>query len=134
MSTDGSFRLQEIPVHLGMGATAVRQERFTGEPDWYARYGARHAADGAEGRLVTMHTFSEPWDSWEVHPHGEELVVCTEGNITLHQEIEGQVRTTTLGPGEAVINPPGVWHTADVTGTATALFITAGMGTENRPR
>jgi hypothetical protein len=27
-----------------------------------------------------------------------------------------------------------VWHTADVVGTATALFITAGMGTQNRPR
>jgi len=27
-----------------------------------------------------------------------------------------------------------VWHTADPAGQATVLFITAGMGTENRPR
>ena len=40
----------------------------------------------------------------------------------------------TLGPGEAVINPRGVWHTADVEDPATVLFITAGAGTENRPR
>ncbi len=33
-----------------------------------------------------------------------------------------------------MINEPGVWHTADVESTATALFITAGLGTEHRPR
>ena len=81
-----------------------------------------------------MHTFSEPWDSWEVHPSGEELVLCIEGSITLHQEVDGEVRSMTIHSGEAIINPPGVWHTADVAGTATALFITAGLGTEGRPR
>lgn len=129
-----SFRLSDTPVHLGLGATVAPQERFTGEPAWYERYAARTAGDGAEGRLVTMHTFSEPWDSWEVHPNGEELVVCIDGEITLYQDMGGETRRTTIGKGDAVINPPGVWHTADVAATATALFITAGMGTENRPR
>jgi quercetin dioxygenase-like cupin family protein len=128
------FRLGETPVHLGLGATVVRQAPFTGDMTWYQAYGERNAGDGVEGRLVIMHTFTEPWDSWEVHPHGEELVVCTEGLITLYQEKDGEVRKTTIRAGEAAINPPGVWHTADVEGTATALFITAGMGTENRPR
>lgn len=36
--------------------------------------------------------------------------------------------------GDYAINPRGVWHTADVAGHATALFITAGVGTEHRPR
>ena len=39
-----------------------------------------------------------------------------------------------LRTGEYAINPPGVWHTADVESEATALFITAGLGTELRPR
>jgi hypothetical protein len=42
-----------------------------------------------------------------------------------------------LGLGGLVVplaNPPGWWHTADVTGSATALFITAGLGTEHRAR
>jgi quercetin dioxygenase-like cupin family protein len=39
-----------------------------------------------------------------------------------------------LQPGEYAINPPGAWHTADVDGRATALFVTAGMGTQHRPR
>jgi mannose-6-phosphate isomerase-like protein (cupin superfamily) len=132
---DGSiFRLADYPVHLGLGARVLPQTQFTGGPAWYEAYAERNAADGAEGRLVTVHTFSEPWDSWEVHPSGEELVLCTEGTITLHQEIDGVVRSATIHSGEAIINPPGVWHTADVAERATVLFITAGIGTENRPR
>jgi len=134
MDDDPTFVLSEFPVHLGLGARVVPQERFTGEIDWYQRYGERHADDGPEGRLVSMHTFGEPWNSWEMHPRGEELVVCTDGMITLHQEVDGAVRSVTLRPGEAIINPPGVWHTADIDGRATALFITAGEGTEVRPR
>jgi len=134
MSDVAAFRLDETPVHLGLGATVVRQDRFTGDLAWYERYAASTTADGAEGRLVTMHTFTEPWTTWEVHPHGEELVVCVAGSITLYQEVDGQVRSVGLRSGEAAVNPPGVWHTADVEGTATALFITAGLGTQNRPR
>jgi hypothetical protein len=35
---------------------------------------------------------------------------------------------------EAVVNPPGTSHTADVERRATALVIAAGVGTERRPR
>lgn len=129
-----AFRLSETPVHLGLGARVVVQPRFTGEMSWYESYGARTQSDGTEGRLVSMHTFSASWDSWEMHPQGEELVVCVAGSVTLHQEVDGIVTTATLGPGEAVINPPGAWHTVDVDGEATALFITAGIGTQIRER
>jgi quercetin dioxygenase-like cupin family protein len=132
--TDSVFKLDEFPVHLGLGATAVPQEKMTGAPDWYQRYGQRHASDGAEGRLVSMYTFSEPWDSWEMHPNGAELVCCVAGEMTLHQEIDGHVRTVTLRAGEAIVNPPGAWHTADINGSATAFFITAGIGTQIRGR
>jgi mannose-6-phosphate isomerase-like protein (cupin superfamily) len=134
MADVSSFRLADFPVHLGLGARVLPQAQFTGEPAWYQSYAERNAADGPEGRLLTVHTFTESWDSWEVHPLGEELALCIQGTITLHQEIDGVVRLATIQSGEAIINPPGVWHTADVTGSATVLFITAGMGTENRPR
>jgi len=39
-----------------------------------------------------------------------------------------------LLPGQYAINEPGTWHTADVSGSATAVFITAGTGTQVRPR
>ena len=121
-------------IHLGLGATAVSQPAFTGM-DWYEGYGARHGADGKEGRLVSLHTFSAPWDSWEMHPEGAEVVACVAGRMTLIQELpDGQTERVELGPNEYAINPPGVWHTADVEGSATAVFITAGIGTQHRPR
>ena len=126
--------LEKHPIHLGLGASAVVQPEFTGEMSWYMGYGERHGADGVEGRLVALHTFSESWDSWEVHPKGSEVVVCISGRITLIQEIEGEEQRVTLEPGQYAINAPGVWHTADVESEATALFITAGEGTDHRPR
>ena len=127
-------KLAEHPIHLGLGATASAQPPFTGM-EWYADYGARNAADGVEGRLVSMHTFAQSWDSWEMHPSGHEVVVCTTGEIVLIQEYpDGRTDRVTLRAGEYAINEPGVWHTADVASEATALFITAGEGTEHRPR
>jgi mannose-6-phosphate isomerase-like protein (cupin superfamily) len=127
--------LEANPLHLGLGATAIVQPEFTGAMDWYAAYGERHGDDGKEGRLVSMHSFSESWTSWEMHPEGDEVVLCISGQITVIQEMaDGSHVRVTIGPGEYMINPPGCWHTADVDGDATALFITAGYGTEGRPR
>jgi mannose-6-phosphate isomerase-like protein (cupin superfamily) len=129
------FDLSSIPIHLGRAGRAEPQEPHTGDMAWYQRYGERNAADGAEGRLVTMHSFAEPWSMWEVHPNGHEVVLCVSGRIVVHQEHpDGTTTSATLEPGSAIINPPGVWHTADVDAPATALFITSGAGTEHRER
>jgi quercetin dioxygenase-like cupin family protein len=125
--------LERFPLHLGLGARAVPQPEFTGM-EWYGAYGERTAADGNEGRLVVLHGFSESWTSWERHPAGDEAVVCTAGEITLIQELPDGTRKVALRAGDYAVNPRGVWHTADVAGHATALFITAGRGTEHRPR
>ena len=127
--------LASFPIHLGLGATVKIEPRFTGAMEWYEDYSERHSADGAEGRLMTLSTFSEPWGMWEMHPSGSELVLCSAGSITLHQEAQdASVFSVRLGPGQYAINDPGVWHTADVEGEATVIFITAGMGTQHRPR
>ena len=126
--------LRSHPVHLGLGARALAQPAFTGA-DWYEAYAARTAGDGAEGRLVSLHDFTGDWDVWEMHPVGDELVVCLTGAITLIQQGEaGEEKAVVLQPGDYAINPAGVWHTADIAVPASALFITAGQGTENRKR
>jgi mannose-6-phosphate isomerase-like protein (cupin superfamily) len=130
--------LETHPIHLGGRATAVAQPAFPRDEramQWYMDYGARHAADGAEGRLVSQFRFTEDWAGWEMHPAGDEVVVCLNGSMTLIQQHPGgeEIRTA-LSAGQYAINPPGVWHTADIAGEATGLFITAGAGTENRPR
>lgn len=126
--------LREFPVHLGLGALAEMQPEFTGM-EWYGDYSNRTAEDGREGRLVAMHDFTESWDSWEMHPHGDEVVICTGGRIVLIQELpDGSGKSVALEAGEYAINPPGIWHTADIEGSASAIFITAGLGTSHRPR
>jgi hypothetical protein len=63
------------------------------------------------------------------------VVLCIAGSIKLYQQMgDGQVTTVMLGPGEYAINEPGIWHTADVEDEATALFVTAGLDTQHRPR
>ena len=121
-------------LHLGANATVVPQPPFTGG-EWYEAYGTRHSGDGVEGRLVSQWTFTENWDSWEMHPFGEEVVLCIAGAMTLHQQFaDGGTAEIKIGPGDYAINPRGCWHTADLTGIAKAIFITPGMGTEGRPR
>ena len=128
-------RLSDHPIHLGLGATAVVEPEFTGGMEWYGGYSERHGGDGAEARLVTMHSFSESWEVWEMHPNGSEVVLCVSGSMVLHQEHrDGSTSEVRLNEGQYAVNEPGVWHTAEVEAPATALFITAGMGTEHRPR
>jgi mannose-6-phosphate isomerase-like protein (cupin superfamily) len=135
----GNANLYKQPIHLGLNAVALVQPEFPGAQfsgmEWYEAYAERTAADGAEGRLVSMHQFSGDWDSWEMHPMGDEVVICIDGTITVHQEMSnGQIATVQLSKGDFVINSRGVWHTADIDSSAAVLFITAGMGTENRLR
>jgi mannose-6-phosphate isomerase-like protein (cupin superfamily) len=126
--------LRTHPIHLGLGAAALPQPAFTGM-EWYEAYARRTQADGAEGRLVSLYDFTADWDSWEMHPAGDEVVVCLAGEITLIQERpDGALHSETLGPGQYLVNPAGTWHTANVRGLASALFVTAGIGTEHRPR
>jgi len=126
--------LYDFPIHLGLGASAVAEPEFTGM-EWYDGYIERHGGDLDEGRLVSLFRFEESWTSWEMHPAGEEVVCCLQGRMTLRQELpDGGRESYELGPGDYAINPRGAWHTADAEEPVVALFITAGKGTENRPR
>jgi len=135
--TDGTS-LETYPIHLGLGAKAEPQPAFPrdeGAMEWYGDYARRNEADGFEGRLVSSYTFTESWPMWEMHPNGSEVVICTAGRMTLHQELaDGTARTVMLEPGRYAVNPAGAWHTADIEGEAAAVFITSGIGTQHRPR
>jgi len=133
-----ALSLEQRPIHLGRGGTAEPQPPFPEGPEamqWYMDYAARHAVDGAEGRLVSMHRFTGDWGSWEMHPAGAEIVICVQGEMELVQEAaDGSHSRTRLAAGGYAINPPGTWHTADIAQEAVALFITAGEGTRHRER
>lgn len=126
--------LYDFPIHLGLGASAISEPRFSGM-DWYEGYGQRHHDDLDEGRLVSLFRFEESWTSWEMHPEGEEVVCVVQGDMILHQQLpDGSRQSIVLGAGDYAINPRGAWHTADASGPVVALFITPGKGTTHRPR
>src|SRR5687767_6999375 len=58
-ATDAVFNIREVPIHLGLGATARPLLDFGWTPEQMAAYGASTAGDGAEGRLVLMDTQSQ---------------------------------------------------------------------------
>jgi mannose-6-phosphate isomerase-like protein (cupin superfamily) len=129
-----AFDLSSTHVHLGLGATAIAIPDFAWTPDFLARYGAEHASDGEEGRLVLIGAGATSWTTWERHPAGEELVVVISGRMTLVQDLDGAEHRVDLEAGQAAINPRNVWHTSDIAEPCRTLFITPGLGTEHRPR
>lgn len=128
------FDLSRTYVHLGRDATATELPDFEWSAECLEAYTDRFAADGDDGRLVCVTPQSATWDSWERHPAGDELVVLLSGRVDVVQELDGAEVTTPLLPGEAVVNPRGVWHRSVVHEPGDALFVTPGRGTEHRPR
>jgi quercetin dioxygenase-like cupin family protein len=126
--------LLATPVHLGLGSRAMPIEGFAWDPDVLKAYGAAVAEDGDEGRMVMIFPATGSWDHWERHPGGEEVVICLSGRMTVRRELDGDVDAIELGPGEAMINPRNVWHTADVAEPGRFMTITPGAGTEHRGR
>jgi quercetin dioxygenase-like cupin family protein len=135
MTADGAepFDLSHTFVHLGSGSTATPLPDFSWSRECVEAYRSRFAEDGPDGRLVCVVAQDATWDGWERHPGGEEVVVLLTGRVDLVQEIEGAEHVVELHPGEALINPAGVWHTARVHEPGMGLFITPGDGTEFRP-
>ncbi|MEU5162716.1 cupin domain-containing protein [Streptomyces sp. NPDC020875] len=126
--------LRTTPVHLGLGSRAKPVEGFSWNPEVLQAYSAAVAADGDEGRLVTIFDGHGPGDHWERHPVGDELVICLSGSVTVTRDMDGAHERVVLGPGEATVNPAGTWHAVDMAGPASILTITAGLGTGHRPR
>jgi hypothetical protein len=131
---DDAFDLATTYVHLGLGATAVQLPEFSWHQKSVMAYLKRFASDRAEGRLVGIVPAARSWSRWERHLEGEELVVQLTGSSDVVQDLDGEYRTIHLTPGQAMINPRGVWHTSDVHQPGQTLFIAAGRRTEYRPR
>jgi mannose-6-phosphate isomerase-like protein (cupin superfamily) len=126
-----TLNLLKDAVHLGAASKALPVFDFGHD---YEKYLIDYCSDGDPGRLVCLYETTSDWESWEAHPAGDELVLVVRGKAELIQEISGKEQRVILGPGEAIINPPGVWHTANVIEPFLALFVTPGPGTTHRPR
>jgi mannose-6-phosphate isomerase-like protein (cupin superfamily) len=126
--------ITKIPVHLGRGGRAAPVDDFEWSPERLAAYDAATRVDGGDGRLVMMFHMAGVWSSWERHPLGDEVVIACTGTHRFVQELDGGECVVEIGPGEALVNPAGVWHTADSGDGGWVVTITPGLDTEHRPR
>lgn len=82
--------------------------------------------------LVQTGNFSEAWPTWEIHPHGDEIVYLLSGVVDFVFWTGDDEQVLRLGkPGSAVVVPKGTWHTVRPLEPASMLFITPGEGTIN---
>ena len=85
--------------------------------------------------LVMRFCFAEDWPTWEMHPHGDEMVYLLEGDTDFVLWRNGQEEVVRVSePGSYVCVPRGVWHTARPHTETCMLFITPGEGTLNEAK
>lgn len=126
-SDDAVIDLKSTYLHLNDGPEVI--ELPVTETFWQE---LPTRTDLGDGRLVSAYVFTEDWDSWEMHPAGEEVVCMLSGAADMHLEEADGVRIVELRGSGAVIVPRGTWHTAKVHEPSHMLFITRGQGTKIR--
>lgn len=123
--------LERVPIHLGERQEVVPIIDFN---DDYDRYIERYCPAGAPGRLVMWAHSATDWPAWECHPAGPEVVIAIAGKAEMIQRFPDGERRVLIGPGQALINPPGVPHTARIIEPFTAIYITPCPDTFHEPR
>lgn len=138
MNTNGPIDLSKTPIHLasapGAGTPSVVLEDFTFDGPSFEAYIDQHCADDAPGRLIMVETTPVDWTTWECHAQGDEIVIVLEGEGDFIQQIDGAEERIPVSAGTALVNPKGVWHTADVRASIRAIYITPCPGTDHKPR
>ena len=128
MSKSGPHRLTETGALLSPALELITK---TITPDFYQQLDADF--DGCKGHvLVAEHAFEGAWPTWEMHPKGDELVYLLEGDCDMVlRTANGDVTIRLDAPGQYVVVPRGVWHTATPHVPSRMLFMTPGEGTRN---
>jgi mannose-6-phosphate isomerase-like protein (cupin superfamily) len=110
---------------------AAREVEVT--PEFWSELMSGERSELEAGRMILQFDFSESWNSWEMHPSGDEIGLLLSGDVELVLERDGGSETVRLSrPGDAVRIPRGVWHTARVNTPASMVFVTPGAGTQHR--
>src|SRR5690242_12277827 len=77
----------------------------------------------AQETLVTVGTGNGDWNHWEMHPHGDEILVTLEGSARMTFQTVGGEESFDLNPGKTLIVPAGVWHRAQMQKNLRMMFI-----------
>lgn len=85
------------------------------------------------GRLITAYHLAEDMGHWEMHPAGEEVLICVSGSAEAVLQRPDGDKAVALSPGLGCIVPSGVWHRVKVLQPGIVVFITPGQGTRHKP-
>lgn len=132
--TTAQSALQLATTHLRLKPDA-RIERLPVGDDFWPRLISGKLGTFHNEYLVTTSSYESNWPQWEQHPVGDEIVILLHGSVDFIVETaEGLQTVEVRKPGDYAFVPMGCWHTADVLEPSTMLFITAGEGTQGKPR
>lgn len=93
---------------------------------------AELARTGENWMLLEFECASD-WETWEMHPHGDEFIYLLSGDVTLQLDDGNAITSVPVQGRGAVIVPRGVWHTAKVHAPSRMLFASLGKDTRHRP-
>lgn len=79
-------------------------------------------AEYRDGGVFIVHYAGR--SEWERHPVGDEVVMVVDGSTTMSMVVDGEDVTHTLGAGELVVVPQGVWHRFDTPDGVKVMTIT----------
>lgn len=83
--------------------------------------------------LISCFEFEQNWSSWEMHPAGDETVILLSGQVTFALQYDKAEELVQLKkPGDFMLVPKNIWHTARCTVKTKLLFITPGEGTQHK--
>ena len=138
MSTAEPIDLGKTPIHLptpaGAGTNAQVLTDFSFDGPSFEGYITTLCSDEQPGRLIMVEVTPVDWATWECHPLGDEIVIVLEGEGDFIQQVDGGELRIPVKPGDTVLNPAGVWHTADVRQSIRAVYITPCPETDHKPR
>ncbi len=129
----GPFDLSVTPIHLDADGPAVPLTDFGFDGPSFGVYIDKHCAQDP-ARIVMVEVSPGDWKHWERHTLSDEIVIVLEGRADFIQEVSGENVVLSAQAGSTIINPKGVWHTADVSEPMRAIYITPCKGTEHRER
>lgn len=69
----------------------------------------------------------------EMHPDADEVLFLVSGRIDVDLELESGTITVSVGPGDALVVPKGIWHRVRLVEPGQLVHITPGPHGDHRP-
>jgi mannose-6-phosphate isomerase-like protein (cupin superfamily) len=119
-----SFSLPGAAVHL----TSAGNASLLQADDIKARL--RHLAEGHVLGVLAISSSDDLHAEWEMHPAGDEVLIMLTGKLNVEYSDGVRGGASSLGSGQAMVMPKGVWHRLALREPGLLLSLSPLQGTE----